>query len=270
MAILNNAHTGNGRVSAVAFRRVFNSEWVKLRSLRSSIILLVCTVAVMVGLGMLAAWGNTLAAADGQPMTEQAVQATVTAGLTFSQLIIGSLAVLLIASEYGTGMIRSTMIAVPTRIPAVLAKAFIIALVSYAVGTASAFITFFAVQPVLASNDLGFDLDGPVLGSLLCTGLYLSLVSLMGLALGTLLRNSAGSIVSLSALLLVVPSVLSMIPGDFISDIAKYLPSNAGTQLTATQIADGSLTQLQGGLVMAAWAIVPLVAALVVVKRRDV
>jgi ABC-type transport system involved in multi-copper enzyme maturation permease subunit len=115
-----------------------------------------------------------------------------------------------------------------------------------------------------------FAFSSEVLGSILCTGLYLSLVSLMGLALGTLLRNSAGSIVTLSALLLVIPMVLSMIPGEAIANISKYLPSNAGAQLTATQITDGALTQLQGGLVMAAWAIVPLAIALVTVKRRDV
>lgn len=256
--------------SGVTFGRVLSSEWLKLRSLRSTVILLASTVAVMVGLGMLAAWGSTLASRDGQPVTEQAIQGTATAGLTFGQLIVGALAVLLISSEFGTGMIRSTMIAVPRRTPAVLAKALVIALVSYIVGTVSAFGTYFAVQPVLAPDDMGFDLDAAVLGSLLCTGLYLSLVALMGLALGTLLRNSAGGIVTLSALLLVIPMALSMIPGDLIENIAKYLPSNAGAQLTATQIADGSLTQLQGGLVMAAWAIIPLIIVLVAVKRRDV
>ncbi len=203
-------------------------------------------------------------------MTEQALQGTVTGGLAFAQLIVGSLAILLIASEFGTGMIRSTMIAVPRRIPAVLAKALVVALVAYVVGTVSAFITYFAVQPVLSPSDMGFAFSTEVLGSILCTGLYLSLVSLMGLALGTLLRNSAGSIVTLSALLLVIPMVLSMIPGEAIENISKYLPSNAGAQLIATQITDGALTQLQGGLVMAGWAIVPLAFVLVAVKRRDV
>ncbi|MFD1211680.1 ABC transporter permease [Arthrobacter sp. GCM10027362] len=256
--------------SGVTFGRVLHSEWIKLRSLRSTVILLACTAAAMAGLGMLAAWGATLAAGEGQPVGEQDLHGTITGGLAFGQLVLGSLAILLISAEYGTGMIRSTMITVPRRIPAVLAKAAVIALVSYVAGTVSAFATYFAVQPVLGPDGMGFVLDSAVLGSILCTGLYLSLVALMGLALGTLLRNSAGSIVTLSALLLVVPMALSMIPGELFANISKYLPSNAGAQLTATRIADGSLTQLQGGLVMAVWAVVPLIIALAAIKRRDV
>lgn len=268
------AITNTGRSSAahggVNFGRIARAEWVKLRSLRSTAVLLTCTVAVMIALGMLGAWGNVLAADDGNPVTDQAIQATTTAGLTFSQLIVGAMAVLLIASEYGTGMIRTTMLAVPRRVPAVLAKSLVIALAAFVVGTGSAFLTYFAVQPVLAPDDMGFELDAAVAGSLLSTGLYLALVALMGIALGALLRNSAGSIVTLSALLLVIPMALSMIPGKFATEVSRYLPSNAGNQLTSTSIAEGALTQLEGGLVMAAWATIPLIAALVAVRQRDV
>ncbi|HET7415503.1 MAG TPA: ABC transporter permease [Arthrobacter sp.] len=256
--------------TGVTFGRVVHSEWIKLRSLRSTIILLLCTVTVMGGLAMLGAWGMTSAAADGQPVGPGAIETMPSGGLTFGQLVIGALAVLLISSEYATGMIRSTMIAVPSRLPAFFAKAVVMSAVAYLIGVGSAFASYFAIQPILATEKLDFAFDRAILGSILCAGLYLVFVTLMGLGLGALLRNSAGSIVTLTALLMVLPTALSMIPGDFAADVAKYLPSNAGTQLTATRIADEALTQLQGGLVMALWAIVPFIIATVLIKKRDV
>jgi ABC-type transport system involved in multi-copper enzyme maturation permease subunit len=258
------------RPSALSFGRILRSEWIKLRSLPSTVILLGCAVVVMVALGMLGAWGMTAAAADGQPVTDAHIQTLPSGGLAFGQLVIGSLAVLLIASEFATGMIRSTMIAVPTRRPAFLGKALVISAVAFLVGTGSATLTYVAIQPVLAARDFGFGLEGPVAGSLACTGLYLVLIALMGLGLGTLLRSSAGAIVTLAGLLLVLPTALGMIPGEAASTVAKYLPSKAGAQLTATQIADDALTQLQGGLVLGAWALVPFLAAAVLIRRRDV
>lgn len=256
--------------TGVTFTRVVHSEWIKLRSLRSTIILLLCAVAVMVAIAMLGAWGMTSAAADGQPVGQAAIETMPSGGLAFGQLVIGSLAVLLISSEYATGMIRSTMIAVPRRLPAVFAKALVMSLVAYVIGVGSAFASYYAIQPILATEDRDFALNSSIVGSILCVGLYLVLVTIMGLGLGGLLRNSAGSIVTLTALMMVLPTALSMIPGEFAADVAKYLPSNAGTQLTATRIADEALTQIQGGLVMGIWAIVPFIVAAVLIKKRDV
>lgn len=254
---------------AVTFARALHSEWIKLRSLRSSLILLACTAVVMIGIGLLGAMG-VVSADDGDPMASDAVIQTLPgAGLVFAQLTIGALAALTICSEFGTGMIRSTMIAVPRRLPAVLSKALLIVVAAFLLGAASAAATYFAVQPLLEVEDLGFALDGAVAGSIVCSGLYLSLIALMGIGLGTLMRNSAGSIVTLTTLLLVLPTALSMIPGEFASNVSEYLPSNAGAQLTATQIADGALTQFQGGLILGVWALVPFLISLVVINRRD-
>lgn len=254
----------------VTFTRTLHSEWIKLRSLRSSLILLACTIAVMVVIGAFGAMGVT-SADEGDPMASDAVVQTLpAAGLVFGQLTVGALAALMICSEFATGMIRSTIIAVPRRVPAVIAKALLISVVAFIIGTVSAVSTYVIVQPILNSNDMGFGLDQAVTGSILCTGLYLTLIALMGLGLGTLMRNSAGSIVTLTTLLLVLPTALSMIPGEFASTVSEYLPSNAGAQLTATQVADGALNQLQGGLVLGAWALIPFVASLVVIRRRDI
>lgn len=266
-------HRGSAAIASgrVTFGRVLHAEWIKFWSLRSTAYLLLATVATMVCLGTLGAWGLTAAMDDGHPVTDAMIHALPSGGLTFGQLLIGALAVLFISAEYASGMIHATMTTVPARTPVLAAKALIIAAVSSVVGAGSALLTYAAVQPLLRPDGLDFALSTEgVAGSIARTGLYLALVALLALALGALLRSSAGGIVTLSALLLVLPTALSVISGDLAAEIAEYLPSNAGDQLVAIEIADDALTQLQGGLVMGAWALVPLLAATVLLKRRDV
>ncbi|MCC3289594.1 MULTISPECIES: ABC transporter permease [unclassified Arthrobacter] len=273
--------------SGLSFLRVLKSEWIKITTVPSTVILLAITVVVMVGLAALGAWGTTQivnefgggagspdAAQAGPPAADSLVPEIPASGLFFGQLLIASLAVVLIASEWGTGMIRSTFSAVPKRIPALLAKNLLIALISFAVGAGAAFISFLVAQPILGSADLSLSLDDDgVLASILNTGTCLALIAVFAMAIGTLLRNTAGGVVTAIGIIFVLPLVVAIVQNlaDWIPDAARFLPSNAGTQLvTAGPIADGALTQLQGGLVLAAWAAVLLIASLVVTKKRDV
>ncbi|MFD1214646.1 ABC transporter permease [Arthrobacter sp. GCM10027362] len=264
----------------VNFLRALHAEWIKFTTLRSTWILLATTVAVMVGIGLLGGWGlgSALdqAAAEGRDPAAVGVEPQLlylmpTGGIDFGQLIIGSLGVLLIASEYSTGMIRSTMMAVPDRLSPLFAKAVVIAAVAAVTGIVASFATYFLLQPILSGygQEFGLAVENLV-PSMLLAGVYLALASLIALALGTLLRNSAGGIVTLVALFLVLPTVLGFIQLDWIQDALPYLPSNAGRQLLALDIAEGELTRLQGGAVMAAWTAVLLAAAAVATKTRDV
>ncbi|MCQ1946280.1 ABC transporter permease subunit [Arthrobacter sp. zg-Y1171] len=278
------APTGSG----VNFGRVLKSEWIKVNTVPSTVILLAITVVVMVGLAALAAWQVVAvldmissastpeeAMAFGDPkIYTDLVPEIPASGLFFGQLLIASLGVVLIASEWGTGMIRSTFSAVPKRIPALLAKALVIAVISFVIGAGAAFISFLVAQPILDSGDLSLSLDdNGVLASILNTGTCLALIAVFSMAIGTLLRNTAGGVVTAIGIIFVLPLVVQIVQGiaDWIPDAARFLPSNAGTQLvTAGATAEGALTQLQGGLVLAAWAVVLLIAALIVTKRRDV
>jgi hypothetical protein len=277
--------------SGVNFGRVLNSEWIKVTTVPSTVILLACTVVVMVGLAALAAWATSMTAqslstvAEGSGATPQgpglagfdpAAQALLvpSSGIIFGQLLIASLAVVLIASEWATGMIRSTMVAVPKRIPALLAKNVVVAIVSFVVGALSALLSYAVAQPILAGEDIDFSItaDG-VLPSILNTGTYLAFIAVISMSIGTLLRNTAGGVVTAVALFFVVPLIIvNLISGlaDWIPDAARFLPTNAGDQLVAITIDEGALTQWEGGLVMGAWALVLLVVALVVTKKRDV
>ncbi|WP_026533609.1 ABC transporter permease [Arthrobacter sp. H14] len=268
----------------VNFARMVKSEWIKVRTLRSTTVLLILTVVAMVGFGALNAWGTTISAefSSDVPPEAQAQMAETggiqgmaysipPSGVAFGQLLFGSLAVVLIASEYATGMIRSTLVAAPQRIKALLAKVLVITVVAFVVGVLSALITYFVAQPILAGEELDYALsvDG-LIPSIINTGTFLALVAIMGMSIGALLRNSAGGIVTIVALLMVLPIVFQLIPNDFFQETMQYLPSSAGTQLVSVQTADDALTQLQGGLVMAAWALVLLIAACLTIRRRDV
>lgn len=278
-------HRGKG----VNFARTVRSEWIKVRTLRSTMILLSLTLVAMIGLSILAAWGTAMSAqfsGDAPPeaqaqMAEQGMSnlqslayTVPSSGIIFGQLLIASLAVVLIASEWGTGMIRSTMVAVPKRIPALLAKNLVIAGISFIVGAVAALISYLLAQPFLAAEDLDFAItvDG-VIPSMINTGTYLALIAVISMAIGTLLRNTAGGIVTAIALFFVLPEIVVSILGmlaDWIPEAARFLPTSAGQQLVAIDIAEDALNQWQGGLVMAAWAVVLLAVSLWVAKRRDV
>ena len=265
----------------VTFGRVVRSEWIKTVTVPSTIILLAVSFAVMVGLGALVAWGTVELVNDpeaGPPEgvggpPESLAYDIPASGLPFGQLLIAALAVVLIGSEYTTGMIRSTMVAVPTRFPALLAKTLVIAVISFLLGVLAAFTTYLLAQPILSGADLEFGLgaDG-VLPSIINTGTVLALIAVMGVGIGGLLRNTAGGVVTLVGALFVLPIIAALLTGlaDWVEDAARFLPSAAATQLVATEVQTGQFNQVEGGLILAGWAVVLLAAAMIVIKKRDV
>ncbi len=256
--------------SGVNFGRVLKSEWIKVTTVPSTVILIATTVAVMIGLALVFAWSLGLASEDAPSASALSVPSS---GLAFGQMLVASLAVVLIASEWGTGMIRSTMVAVPGRTQALVAKAGVIAVISFFVGFLSALVSYFVTQPILKTQGLDFALteDGVFL-SVVNSGTFLALVALIAMAIGTLLRNTAGGIVTAVGIFFVLPVILSALAGlaEWVADAARFLPGEAGLQLVAITTAEGALTRVEGGLTMAAWALGLLVLALVVAKKRDV
>ncbi|MFF3988264.1 hypothetical protein ACFY0B_27180 [Streptomyces sp. NPDC001797] len=126
--------------------------------------------------------------------------------MTFASPAVGVLGVLLSAGEYSTGMIRSTLTAVPRRLPVLWAKAAVIGPIALVLTTLGAPAAFGLGSPGLSGEKICLSLgDDGVLGSLAGAGLYLALVAAFGVALGVLLRNSAGAIASLVGILLIPP-----------------------------------------------------------------
>ena len=181
-------------------RGVLAAEWIKLRSVRSTWVLLGCALVLGLGDAVLStssvvhAW-PTMSARD--RLAFDPVGAALD-GLSFGVLAFGALGALVVAAEHGTGMIRTTLTAVPRRGVLFGAKAVVVGAVSLVLGESIAFVAFAAGQAVLSGAHLGVGLADPgVLRAVSGAGLYLSVVALVGLGLGALLRHSAAAITAM-------------------------------------------------------------------------
>ncbi|MGA8788692.1 MAG: ABC transporter permease [Paenarthrobacter sp.] len=264
-----------------AFHRVLNSEFIKFRTLMSTLILLASTALVMVGFAALSAWGTgqfaEQVASDPEAAAAMAAQggdlavSIPTSGISFAQLILGSLGVLLMSSEFTTGMARSTFAAVPKRLSPFLAKLIVVMVSAFLLTAVSIYIAGLVSLPIVDNYDLKLDLgSSQSVKLLLVNSLYVAAVAAIGMALGTIVRNSAGGIMSLVGLLFVAPIAFQLIPGDFFKEANKYLPTSTITPMTAVEHVPETLEAWQAALVLGAWVVVPVALAMLLLKKRDV
>lgn len=263
----------------LSFGHVLRAEWIKFRTLRSTAWTLAITVVVMAAISlMFAALMSSLAddpeltASSGGLMPGVLI---VTFGYSFAQLVVAVLGALTITGEYSTGMIRSTFSAVPTRVPAFAAKSIVLGVVTLVVSAIGVVASYLVALPFLSGTPLEVDLGAEgTMRALVGTPLYLAAIAVLAVALGAIIRNSAGTIFGLVALLLVVPSILQAIPTDWVRDLAQFLPSAAGERLVIGDAMNGMGTEFilgpwQGFAVLVAWVAVVWVGAAIVLKRRD-
>src|SRR5260370_32772642 len=152
--------------------------------------------------------------------------------MLFSQLAIGVLGVLLISGEYSTGMIRSSLTAVPRRLPVLWAKLGVFAGVVFSVTLLTSFVSFFLGQALLSSQHLNVAISAPgALRSVIGAALYATVAGMTGMALGALLRNTAAGISTFVAVFFVIPPLTNLLPSSWSSHFVQYLPSNAGEVL---------------------------------------
>lgn len=285
------SHAPTHRITNVNFAHVVNSEWIKLRTLRSTLWCFGIIVILTVGFGFLLA--ATLNVDDIGPVSADTqagfVVTVATLGVNFTQLVAAVLGVLIISGEYTTGMIRSTFAAVPRRLPALFAKMLILAVSTFLVGLLSIVVTALVTMPILSGKGVTTNLlEANVMLALVGGAGYLTLIAVLSFTIGAILRNSAGSIASALGLILVVPSVLSIVSAItrsvWLQNVSAFLPSNAGTRMFELQTATGTsggpfgpvgesdvitLDPTQGFLVLLCWVVVLTVVAAVLIKRRD-
>jgi hypothetical protein len=256
----------------VTWPRVVRSEWIKLRSLRSTWFTLAGAVLAVVAIGTLVSYATNAhwtSMGPGERLRFEPISRSLV-GVNLAQLIIGVLGVLLITGEYATGMVRATFAAVPRRLPVLTAKAVLYAVLLYPVLFVAALGAFLWGQHALGSH--GTTLSAPhALRSVLGAAAYLDLVGLLALALGFIVRSTAGGIATLVALLLVLPGIGQALPQSWRENTVPYLPSQAGGALFVPRPEDpGSLHFWPGGGVLCLWVVAALLVAGVVLKRRDV
>jgi ABC-type transport system involved in multi-copper enzyme maturation permease subunit len=258
----------------VTGRRVLRSEWAKLWSLRSTWITLGLGLLFLVAFGVIAAIRYKSSITSGRQMDPDFADATALSlslfGVSLAQLALGVLGVLVTAGEYSTGMIRSTLAAVPRRLPVLWSKAAAFGLVALAVGAIGAFVTFGIGSGILSGTPAALTIsDTGVVRSLLGAGLYLGLVGVIGAALGALLRSVAGGISVLVAALMLVPGLISLLPKSWHNAIQPYLPSDAGQSMFALHQAPHTLAPTAGLLVFVAWTALALAGAAWRLMRTD-
>ncbi|CAM5644734.1 ABC transporter permease [Streptomyces aurantiogriseus] len=257
--------------------RVLRSEWAKFWSLRSSWITLCVAVFLLIVFGAVASYTyspDAVATAGppgpGSSGDSDAVGLALT-GVTFASLAIGVLGVLLSAGEYSTGMIRSTLAAVPRRLPVLWSKAAVIGPIALILTTVGAVAAFQLGTPGLDGEKIALSLgDDGVLRSLAGAGVYLGLVAVFGVALGVLLRSSAGAIAALVGVLLILPGLASLLPDSWYDTLSPYFPSNAGSAIYALHESSDALSPGAGLAVFAGWVALTLAGAAFRLVRTDV
>lgn len=275
----------------LSFVRLVRSEWIKLRSVRSTVWCFALLVVLNIGFPLLIAGVGHFSNAANAHVTAAEAGAigvrVITLGVNFTSLIVGVLGVLIISGEYATGMIRSTFTADPGRLGAVFAKALVLAVSAFVLSTASTFIAALVVHPILSGKGVDFDLgSSKVLLPLLGSGVYITLIALLAFGVGLLVRTTAGGIAITLGVLLVAPIILeivsSLVAAHWPADVSAFLPSQAGGQLfaytssgavqpaeAAPNAASVTLNGWQGFGVFAGEVLLVGIAALAMVKRRD-
>jgi ABC-2 type transport system permease protein len=251
------------------------SEWVKLGTVRSTYWTLLLTVVGMAGFGALltAAYArhySTVGAAARHAFDPAAYSLS---GFFLAQLAIAVLGVVIITSEYATGSIRSTFTAAPQRARVLAAKATVFGASAAATGIASSFAAFFLGQALLARRGIETDISAPgSLRSVTGAGLYLALLGLLALGLGTLIRRTAGAIAAVVGLVIILPVLVQGLPPSWQAAITRYLPSVAGQAIIGRTkfTPPGHLLSPWAGFVLfCAYTSAVLTAAAITVNRRD-
>ena len=174
------------------------------------------------------------------------------------------------AREYERGAVLATFAVVPRRVPVVLAKAVVVAVAVAVVSLASAVVSYLVAVTVLGQGAVGGITDPVVLRVLAGTAFYQAAVAVIDLALGLVIRSSAGGIASTLGFLYVVPALLQAIPVDAVDRFARTLPGPEGTVLELPDGPAGGATLAWSVLAVLVWTAVVVAVACAVVRRRDV
>ncbi|MBO0815812.1 MAG: ABC transporter permease [Actinobacteria bacterium] len=270
------------------------SEWTKIRSVRSTPWTLLIFVVVSLGLTALFTWltlqslNNGRNGARDSGILTDPVTFILGTGLGLGQLAICVLGALVITSEYSSGTIRASLLAVPRRYPVMLAKALVFAVLVFVVGEIVVFCAFFigamlvngetftvtgrvAGHAVTAHRTLSVSLSQPgVLRAVFGSGLYLTVLGLFALAIGGLIRHTAGAITAVIGMVLVIFPLAGLLPDSWGAHIHAYLPTVAGQLITQDKPTAGQLLSAwQGFGVFCAWTVLLLAAATFLLLQRD-
>jgi ABC-type transport system involved in multi-copper enzyme maturation permease subunit len=273
--------SGSRRAGRIA--GLLRAEWTKIRSVRSTVWTLILFVVLTVGLtaGLIALvvanWNTPQSSERGHiAILADPVGFILGTGISLGQLTICVLGVLIITGEYSTGVIKASLLAVPRRIPMLVAKAVVFAAMVLVLAEIVVFASFFAGSALLHSKVAVSLSDPGVTRAVVGAGLYLTVLGLFAMAIGGLIRHTAGAIALVIGVVLVLPILTMFLPGSWGAHVHGYLPEQAGSliyQVGSAGAAAGGPPQVlsawQGFGVLCLWTAVLLAGAGYLLKRRD-
>lgn len=246
----------------VTFSRVLRGEWIKLVTLRSNLLVLAAVVVGLAVMGMLPA----IAARADSGLSAGVAAQDVLGSMSWVQLLVAILAVVFLASEYTYGSSRVTFLAVPTRIPVLLAKQLAVAVPAGLAGAAGAGIAFIGNALLLDAPSAVEVASRSMIGS----GLYLAAIAALSVAVAAIIRHLVGAMLTVAVLLTVAPFFVALIPIEWVQRTAAWLPTPAGQLVFLPDNPDTSLSWWGGYLVLLAWTAGTTIIAGVLLRTHDV
>ena len=256
--------------------RAVRSEWIKLRTLRSTWVTAVITLVMTTGIGALATVITSKPEYFGSGSWKMAIL-----GAPFGQIIVAVLGALVITGEYSSGQIRSTLAAVPRRTRVFAAKSLVIAIWSFLLGVISLLLSWLVAAPFMGDEAPSFS-DTHIVGFIWGTGLAFAGIALLSLGMGYLVRSTAGAITVVVVLLFIISIPLSLMAmkWHWAANVSSVMPSSVVQSVTDPFTVSGQttwadtnpslfLTHTQAVLIFGAWVLVPLIAGWFVFSKRD-
>ncbi|MEP7024399.1 MAG: ABC transporter permease [Actinomycetota bacterium] len=250
------------------FAGTLRSEFTKIRSTRSTYWTLIAMIVVTVGFAVLSSLGAISHGSDAGPGFDATARSLD--GLFLGQLVIAVLGALTITSEYSTGMIRTSLTAIPRRGTIFAAKATAFAVVALGAGLVASFGSFFVGQAIMSSHHINATLGQPhVLRAVIGGGLFLAACGMLAYGLGVALRYTAAGITAAIGMLFVLTILVAFLPQSWQDHVNKWTPAIAGSQIWQAHTDPTSLSAWTGFGVLCGYAAIAMIAGLILFRRRD-
>ncbi|QWF81198.1 hypothetical protein [Amycolatopsis sp. CA-230715] len=241
----------------LTFGGVVRSEWTKLVSLLANRIALVMAPVTLIGLAGVIGWHDRA-----RPVV---LSQAIGGGFLPFVLLVGVFGALMLTGEHGSGLLRSTLVAVPKRLPVLWAKALVLVAVTTPVAIVTHAGAFLAYQ-AFSADPIPFG-EPRVLMAILGAAGGTVAAGLLGLGIGTVVRDTATAIVTYVAALVLLPQLLlGALPDSLRDAVLTCLPTTA---LRALFGADVPIAPGIGALVVLAWVALALGGGAVALRRRD-
>lgn len=251
---------------------IVRAEWLKFRSVRATVMGVVITFVLTIGLGALITatlrshWSTI---SQVQRLTFDPVSTSLT-GIAFAQFAVGVIGTLFITVEYSSGSIRTTLAATPRRAQLVVGKLVVLVVSMAIVSEVVCFITFLMGQAIFAGVVPSASLaNASALRAVIFGGIYLTLLSVFGFALGLMFRQSAACISVFTSIVLIIPLIMFALPASWQNAATKYEPSELGRAMSSVTTRPGDFGAGASLAVLVIYVAAALVIGTTLLQRRD-